>query len=298
MLDGWRKEDPPTVKKLPVEFDVPELLGDMSCKPGATELDRAVSDSIQMAWTYILRIGEYTFKYRRNSSKQTVQFRMKDVTFFKRNDVGQLRQLPRDAPANDILSADSATLKLDNQKNGWKGVCIHQESNGLEYNCGVRALGRRYVHIRSNTTNAKVELSAYFIDGKRNDVRDKHVSEALKFAAELLDYPSRGIPIERVDTHSLRIGGACALALNGYSDTQIQKMGRWRGATFKEYIREELSVYSEGMSRKMIRKFNFVNVAGGVYHDVTTSAVASTYKVNVSAAPAAKIGVRYCVSLD
>jgi hypothetical protein len=28
------------------------------------------------------------------------------------------------------LSADSATLKLDNQKNGWKGVCVHQEKNG------------------------------------------------------------------------------------------------------------------------------------------------------------------------
>jgi len=41
---------------------------------------------------------------------------------------------------------------------------------------------------------------------------------------------------ERVDTHSLRSGGANALALAGYTETQIQKMGRWKGATFKEYI--------------------------------------------------------------
>ena len=60
--------------------------------------------------------------------------------------------------------------------------------------------------------------------------------------ATLLQYPSTwGIPIDRVDTHSLRSGGANALALSGYSDTQIQKMGRWKGATFKEYIREELA---------------------------------------------------------
>ena len=26
MIEGWRKEDPPTIKKLPVEADVPELL--------------------------------------------------------------------------------------------------------------------------------------------------------------------------------------------------------------------------------------------------------------------------------
>jgi hypothetical protein len=41
---------------------------------------------------------------------------------------------------------------------------------------------------------------------------------------------AKGIPIDRIDTHSLRSGGANALSLARYSDTQIQKMGRWRGA--------------------------------------------------------------------
>ncbi len=48
----------------------------------------------------------------------------------------------------------------------------------------------------------------------------------------------------RVDTHSLCSGGANAPVLSGYLDTQIQKMGRWKGTTFKEYIREELACYS------------------------------------------------------
>ena len=49
-----------------------------------------------------------------------------------------------------------------------------------------------------------------------------------------LDYfGTRGIPVDNVDPHSLRIGGEMALALSGYSDTQIQKMGRWKGASFK-----------------------------------------------------------------
>ncbi len=65
----------------------------------------------------------------------------------------------------------------------------------------------------------------------------------------MIEYPeTRGIPIELIDTHSLRCGGANALALSGFSDTQIQKMGRWRGATFKEYIREQLACYSQGMT--------------------------------------------------
>ena len=55
---------------------------------------------------------------------------MEDVTFFKKNAMDQLRQLPRKAVDDVILSADSATLKLDNQKNGWRGVYVNQEANG------------------------------------------------------------------------------------------------------------------------------------------------------------------------
>jgi hypothetical protein len=39
-----------------------------------------------------------------------------------------------------------------------------------------------------------------------------------------LEYPTiKGIPIERVNTHSLQSGGANALALAGYLDTQIKE---------------------------------------------------------------------------
>jgi hypothetical protein len=56
--------------------------------------------------------------------KQKGQFKLENVTFYKRTRNGQLRCLPKNAPAHLILTADSATLKLDNQKNGWKGVCV------------------------------------------------------------------------------------------------------------------------------------------------------------------------------
>ncbi len=91
-------------------------------------------------------------------------------------------------------------------------------------------------------------------DGVRLDVTAENISRALKSAAAELQYPTtKGIPIDRINTHSLRSGGANALALAGYSDTQIQKMGRWQGATFKEYIRKELACYATGMSKDMKR---------------------------------------------
>jgi len=101
-----------------------------------------------------------------------------------------------------------------------------------------------------------------------------------------LDYPAcKGIPIERIDTHSLRCGGANALALSGYSDRQIQKMGRWRSATFLEYIKESLYEFSAGMSTSMKRSFNFVNVEGGVFRDVTNIALNTDYNTDYQQSP-------------
>ena len=143
------------------------------------------------------------------------------------------------------------------------------------------------VHIRQHTNNKKTWLSAYFVDGKRKDVTAEQMGKSLKFTAGALDYPAaKGIPIDQIDTHSLRSGGANALVLAGYSDREIQKMGRWRGQTFKEYIRGELSVFSEGISKDMKRKLNFVNIAGGAHSelvDVTRTAVFADYEGAVAA---------------
>ena len=70
--------------------------------------------------------------------------------FFCQDDKVHLCQLPINAQDKDILSDDGETLKLDNQKNGWKGACVYQEHNGDEKFSPVRALGRRCVSILEN----------------------------------------------------------------------------------------------------------------------------------------------------
>ena len=144
---------------------------------------------------------------------------------------------------------------------------MHQETNGNSFFCPIRALGRRVVHLRRHKASKASFLSTFYHGGKNGDVTGEDISKGLKMAATLLEYPETwGIPI-----------GANALALSGFSDTQIQKMGRWRGATFKEYIREQLACYSEGMTTKMKRNFKFVNVHGNTYYDVTSTCVLSEY---------------------
>jgi len=82
--------------------------------------------------------------------------------------------------------------------------------------------------------------------------------------------------------HSFRAGGAKALFMAGYTDTQIHKMGRWRGETFKEYISDQLSTFLKEMSKSMMKSFNFVNIAAGVLKDVATSTLNKAYQVNAS----------------
>ena len=288
IMEGWRKHDPPVQKKLPVEADVPEFLAKAALSPAATEKMKALGDWALIAFYYLLQIGEYTGGC--GAAKQTKPYTLADVTFFARDERGREKRIPRDAPDAEILAACGASLKLDNMKNGWKNVCVYHEANGDDHFCPVRAAGRRYVHIRRHVRGSAgwgTYMSAYWEGGVRFDLTDKDVREGLKWAVdpEQLDYEgTKGIPSARIDTHSLRMGGANALAISGYSDTQIQKMGRWRGATFKEYIREELACYSKGMSRDMKRTFGFVNVAAGTPVDITRTVVISAYNTPAAAA--------------
>jgi hypothetical protein len=112
------------------------------------------------------------------------------------------------------------------------------------------------------------------MDGQSYNVTDDNISKALKRAAASLQYPLyQGISIKQFDTHSLRIGGACALALNGFSEMHIQKMGRWRGDTFKEYMHKELHCLSDGMAKAMKQCFQFLNVTGHALTNITSQIV-------------------------
>ena len=48
--------------------------------------------------------------------------------------------------------------------------------------------------------------------------------------------------------------------------------------TFKEYISEQLSNFSDGMSQAMSKTFKFVNIAAGRWTDCTQETVLSDYE--------------------
>ena len=96
------------------------------------------------------------------------------------------------------------------------------------------------VHIRKNTKNMNVFLCSYWDGVGSGHVTDNNIRYAVNFAAKALDYPERGIPLDCINTHLLQSGGACALALAGFKDKEIMKMGRWAPKlhAFMEYIQQ------------------------------------------------------------
>ncbi len=68
----------------------------------------------------------------------TVQFKVKSVQFFYTNKFGTANIITQNVTAEVLLAVSSATLKLDNQKNGWKGIRVHDEHNG---NTFLRLIG-------------------------------------------------------------------------------------------------------------------------------------------------------------
>ena len=80
----------------------------------ALELIKSVVYNSLMDYYYLLRVCEYTVKSGKKKSTQTEQFKLEDCRFLKLDKFGKLKHISKVSSDEDIMIADSATLKLDN----------------------------------------------------------------------------------------------------------------------------------------------------------------------------------------
>ena len=99
----------------------------------------------------------------------------------------------------------------------------HGALEGKIFACTLKALERQVTHSRVKTYNGTTLLCAYWDSVERGNVTDRDMRFHMKFAAAKLGYPSRNIPLDRIDIHSNRIDGACAMKLAGFDDESIRK---------------------------------------------------------------------------
>ena len=116
MVEGFRREDPPSVPQLAVPVTVPHYCQALALTTSC-EQERATGLLANIGFYFLLRVGEYT-KPRfviRNRKKvratRTIQFSVENIGFFKDGKV-----IPKSSPLHVLLSCDAATLKISNQK--------------------------------------------------------------------------------------------------------------------------------------------------------------------------------------
>ena len=146
MLNAYKKSDPPTAPKLAVPVTLVESMVSRSLarkKPNPKQ--DAIADLCNIAFYYLLRVGEYTLASL-DKRRQTTPFRVKDITLRKDG-----YTIPNTAPLHELLQADEATLRITNQKNGVRGQCIHQQCTGTELS-PIKSLARRIRNIMSIST--------------------------------------------------------------------------------------------------------------------------------------------------
>ena len=69
ILDGFKNDNPPTVKKTPCTINLPEKMASWGLEKGASEFEKAVGDLGLVAMYYLLRVGKYTVKKYKNNTK-------------------------------------------------------------------------------------------------------------------------------------------------------------------------------------------------------------------------------------
>ena len=256
--------DPEKSPKLAVPVGLPEYLVKKALRrPKGPARQTAVAHLVNIAFYYLLRVGEYTATSA-NLRTRTISFRLKDITLRRGHNV-----IAHTAPLEELLTATEATLRIRNQKNGVKGQCIHNTCTNTAYS-PIKSLAHRIHHIISNGGGAESAIATYY-DKPNVDkaVSYNNISNAVREGAKGIGLftGQYGYTPEDIGTHSLRAGGAMAMHLNGIPSTTIQKQGRWKSQTFLMYIHEQIGSFAAGISLKMATHLPFRQIAGPTLHD-------------------------------
>ena len=181
--------------------------------------------------------------------------RINDITLWKDS-----HPIPNSSSLAVLLTATSATIKIENTKNGTKNATIHHHAFGGPL-CPVAAMARR-VHAAYSITRSGNSSIGTAINRKGTAVvaSSRDINTAIKWAALHDGLYERGYSPSRVSSHSLRAGSAMALKLAGEEDSTIKRVGRWSSETFITYIHSQIGALTAGLSKKMARRIFFQNI--------------------------------------
>lgn len=252
LIQAYTNQDPPSLPSLAVPVELVEAALNLHRK--GTKRQQRTAQLMVVAYYFLLRVGEYT---KPNKQTRTVQFRLKDVIFWRNG----FQINPRIASLETLMSCESATLRISNQKNGKKNQTIFHEATGSPA-CPIVTLAHIVKDVCSFSKDDDEMLCAFKQGSVTSHVVNSDISQMIKHTAKVINLPQRGFPLSRLAPHSLRAGGATALAIAGWDTVIIKKYGRWSSCTFLTYIHEQIAALGKNVSKSMATKHRFHNIAG------------------------------------
>jgi hypothetical protein len=215
----------PTAVKLPVTRDHLDAIHarvsgrrGRSAKRSARD-NATVGAALDTAWLFLLRSSEYSSC---DGAVKDYCLRLGDVAFYD----DQQRQLDFD----DLEAADSMSIAIRGSKTDQARTgCVRRlRRTGAT----VDAVGSvvAMLKLRSKEELRDPELPLFMMDSGKA-ISNAHINDELKDAAEEL-----GLERGRYATHSLRRGGATAMAAAGIPSEVIRRWGRWVSDTWRRYV--------------------------------------------------------------
>jgi hypothetical protein len=217
---------------------------------------QAAADLIIIAFFFLFRVGEYTPAGTRRT--KTVQFRLCDLTFWKRTGPNTTA-IPFDAPDAEILATVSVTFRLDNQKNTHRDDTLSHDRAPDGQLDPVISAARRFIQARALSNGNRQTLICKY--SPTRSITARIIQSTLLRAAKHCNLQDQGYDYGRIGTHSIRASGAMALYLHKVDPTLIQLMGRWRSQTWLTYIHAQIAATTQGLSQLMGRPILFHNTA-------------------------------------
>lgn len=206
-LQGFTKLNPSSDSRLPITPSILTkliaVLPHISNSAFITSMLRAM---FLLAFYACLRVGEMT-----NTGSMKQHFIL----------VKHLKIVSEDKQDENLQ------LTIPHSKHSHKSVTLQIPKNQNLRLCPYVAC-KEFLSLRYHKSPEEPLFS--FMDGA--PVSRKFFTEHLQRAISAC-----GLPMQRYQAHSFRIGAATSAAESGASDIQIQSMGRWKSAAFKKYIR-------------------------------------------------------------
>jgi hypothetical protein len=234
-VKGLKRLKGATARKWPVTARMMERL---STRYDVGKADECVVWSATCTgWFFLLRASEY-LKHDGQPVDRNKVLRGCDVSFHRNG-----RPCPLDEVPDEVVLRILGS-KVDQLNQG--EVRNHFKSAGEGFFCPVRALNRLRMHFPARFAEGPESLKPVFRYSNGAMLERSTVVKALEAVAS-----EEGAPADRIGSHSLRIGGACALYYVFGDLDLVRRFGRWSSGTFHVYLwesRESTQNVARGMA--------------------------------------------------